>query len=353
MNCHNSGGNREEKIADSDFPEIKDEAKEEKPIKKYLAFGKYPLDSKESWRTLAIGVLIIAVFLQLFEVKITPKFSLPKRTAAAPKGSASANSKNLAAASVSAFDEKKVLPAFVTVPVRWNDLGAKMIKAGIINEEKFVSLYNTRGGLGAEEKRILSSSDNGEIRMTEQNAGFWLNMLWAFGLGNASPVLEKGPMSDPRYGGADRFASTGGWPFAQGDAMGHYGKHKLVNLTADQQALVEKVSKNIYRPCCGNSTYFPDCNHGMAMLGLLELMAASGVSETDMYKIALQVNSYWFPDTYLTLAQYFEGQGADWKKLDPKLLLSSQYSSAAGFKQIQAETAPVKSSSGGGGGCGA
>ena len=30
-----------------------------------------------------------------------------------------------------------------------------------------------------------------------------------------------------------------------------------------------KIAKGIYRPCCNNSTYFPDCNHGMAMLGLL------------------------------------------------------------------------------------
>ena len=59
--------------------------------------------------------------------------------------------------------------------------------------------------------------------------------------------------------------------------MNHYSMHRFIVLTPEQQALVEKVSKGIYRPCCGNSVYFPDCNHGMAMLGLLELMASQGV----------------------------------------------------------------------------
>jgi hypothetical protein len=47
----------------------------------------------------------------------------------------------------------------------------------------------------------------------------------------------------------------------------------LIPLTAEQQALVEEVAAEIYRPCCNNSTLFPDCNHGMAMLGFLELLA--------------------------------------------------------------------------------
>ena len=114
---------------------------------------------------------------------------------------------------------------------------------------------------------------------------------------------------------------------------------------------MERVSKNIYRPCCGNSVYFPDCNHGMAMLGLLELMAAQGTSEEEMYKAALQVNSYWFPDTYLTLAKYFEQRGVEWSKVSPKEVLGAAYSSAQGYQQILAEVEPPQSQ--GGGGCGA
>ena len=120
--------------------------------------------------------------------------------------------------------------------------------------------------------------------MTQENSGTILNLLWAFGLANKNEILEKGPMMDKRYGGAENFASTGGWTLSKGDSMNHYSMHSFITLTPQQQSLVEKVSQNIYRPCCGNSTYFPDCNHGMAMLGLLELLASQGISENEMYK---------------------------------------------------------------------
>ena len=122
-----------------------------------------------------------------------------------------------------------------------------------------------------------------------------LNMFWAFGLANKNDILEKGPMMDPQYGGAENFASTGGWTLAQGKAMDHYSMHKLIVLTPEQQKRVDDVSKNIYRPCCGNSTYFPDCNHGMAMLGILELGASQGQSKQELYATAKSVNDVWFP----------------------------------------------------------
>src|SRR3989338_2228742 len=122
-----------------------------------------------------------------------------------------------------------------------------------------------------------------------------LNMFWAFGLANKNPILESGPMMDTQYGGAGNFASTGGWTLAKGDAMDHYSMHPLVTLTPEQQKIVDEVSKNIYRPCCGNSTYFPDCNHGMAMLGILELGASQGQSKQELYATAKSVNDVWFP----------------------------------------------------------
>lgn len=250
------------------------------------------------------------------------------------------------------IDENQVLPSEgVALPVRWGDLGKKLVEAGAIDAEKFESLYTSRGGLGDEGKALLTGEDNGNLTITSKNSGLLLNFLWAFGLVNKSAVLDEGPMQDPRYGGANRFASTGGWRLAKGDAMEHYSKHALVTLTAEQQDLVNRVSLNIYRPCCNNPTYFPDCNHGMAMLGLLELMASQGVGETDMYKIALKVNSFWFPDTYLTVAKYFKTKGIDWQNVDPVEALGAKYSSASGFRDILAEVEPVSGS--GGQGCGA
>lgn len=222
----------------------------------------------------------------------------------------------------------------VELPVRWGNIGARMIEAGVIDKDKFEALYRERGELSESDKKLLYGADNGNLVITPQNSGVVLNMLWALGLGNKNSILENGPMMDKRYNGAGNFASTGGWTLAQENAMAHYSMHSFLTLTPEQQTLVERVAKSIYRPCCDNSTYFPDCNHGMAMLGLLELMASQGISEADMYKVALQVNSYWFPDTYQTIKTFFESKNLDWNAADPKEILSAEFSSASGYQKV-------------------
>lgn len=242
-------------------------------------------------------------------------------------------------------------PEGVVLPIDWGGRGKKLVEAGVIDQEKFEAIYERRGGLGETEKKLLAGKNNGEILITNENSGVLLNLFWAFGLANKNSILEEGPMQDPRYGGgASRFASTGGWTLAEGSTMDHYSSHAWVVLTPEQQALVEKVSKRIFRPCCGNSTHFPDCNHGMAMLGLLELLAAEDIGEEEMYRIALRVNSYWFPSTYLTIAKYYAEQGISWDEVSFKEVLGPDYSSARGFRRVRSAVEPVQRQ--GGPGCG-
>lgn len=249
--------------------------------------------------------------------------------------------------------EGKVLPSKgVTLPVKWGNLGTKLVEAGVIDSDKFKSIYVQRGQFTDEYKQLLEGINNGKIKITKENSGYILNLFWALGLGSKNEILEKGEMMDPQYGGAGKFASTGGWTIAKGGAMDHYSKHVFFELTPEQQALVDKVSRGIYRPCCGNSVHFPDCNHGMAMLGLLELMASQSASEQDMWNTALTVNSYWFPNNYLTIATYMKGKGVDWKNVNPQEMLSAQYSSSQGFKNIASQVTQPSSQSAGGSGCG-
>jgi len=257
-------------------------------------------------------------------------------------------SKNTASKPERSELEEKVLPLKgIVLPVQWGDLGAKMVSVGVIDAEKFEELYAGRGGLNSEMKELLYGEANGNLKITAENSGTILNLLWALGLGTKNEILERGEMVDPRYGGAGNFASTAGWTLAKGNAMDHYSRHPIVTLTPEQQSLVDGVSENIYRPCCGNSTHFPDCNHGMAMLGLLELMALQGANEEDMYKAALAVNSYWFPDNYLTIAQYLKTKGVAWKNVSPKGILAAGYSSAAGYRKILQQVPPAQRDSGG------
>jgi hypothetical protein len=240
--------------------------------------------------------------------------------------------------------EARVLPKEgVVLPITWGDIGVQMVEAGVIDAPRFEALYEGLENISTQEKNLLYEHNNENVVITRENAGVLLNMFWAFGLANKNEILEEGPMTDEIYGGdPSRFASTGGWSLAVGDPMNHYAKHAFVSLTQAQQQKVESVAKGIYRPCCGNSTYFPDCNHGMAMLGLLQLLAAEGASEDEMFDVALRVNSYWFPETYMTLASYFEQKGTSWNEIDPRRALGTDYSSGSGYQRILQEMEPVK-----------
>ena len=233
----------------------------------------------------------------------------------------------------------------VVLPVVWGDLGKRMVESGVIDQDKFLALYENNPVLKEEAVQLIRGTDSGNLKITRDNSGIVLNLLWAFGLGNKNRVLDEGPMA--QYGDPGRFASTGGWTVAQGNAMDHYSRHSFATLTEDEQRLVEEVAQNIYRPCCDNSTHFPDCNHGMAMLGLLELLASEGISEKDMYRVALQVNSYWFPDTYLTISKYLEVKGVSWGQTDPKEILGYAYSSGSGYRNVLTEVTPSEIKSGG------
>lgn len=290
-------------------------------------------ENKPSLRTSIIIVIALIVGAYYYTSRLPKTFSHPARLSAQQ------------------LQDKVFSESAVELPVRWGDLGVQMTEAGVIDKTKFENLYSQRDGLTEADKKLLESINNGNLVITPENSGVILNMLWAFGLGNKNPILENGPMMDPKYGGAGNFASTGGWTLAQGDAMTHYSKHSFITLTPEQQALVERVSKNIYRPCCDNSTYLPDCNHGMAMLGLLELMASQGVSEVDMYKFALKVNTLWFPDIYESIKTFVTSQDIDWNTVDPKEILGANYSSASGYKRILSKIKPQQQK--GGASCGA
>src|SRR3989338_1123320 len=120
-----------------------------------------------------------------------------------------------------------VLPAGgVVLPVRWGTLGTELAESGVIDKEKFLTLYAGNPELEREaEKMFTEQNDN--LKITGQNAGLLLNFFWALGLGNKNEILETGEMMDPRYGGAQNFASTGGGAIAPVQAPGHYNTPSL------------------------------------------------------------------------------------------------------------------------------
>lgn len=207
----------------------------------------------------------------------------------------------------------------------YGDLGPKMLAGGVIDINKFKP---------AGYENILTKDSNEKIKITTDNAYFLLNFFWAVGLNNKSKILTSGDMV--KYGGEKdlgNFASTGGWNLGKSEAMNYYAKANLFTLTPQQEGLVEIVAANIFRPCCNNSTSFPDCNHGMALLGVLELMAANGADQDEMFEAAKYFNAFWFPGNYYDLAIYFKNkEGLDYKNINARTLLSKEYSSATGYQ---------------------
>lgn len=309
------------------------------------------LDKTNFWRGMALILFGLIILTQLFEISITTRFSLWRNSLQSSSPKTKQATGETIKVDTSSLAQAVLPKEGVVLPIRWGDLGKRMIADGVIDEQKFRALFEE--GLTNTEEQMLSGNSDEPIVLTEQNSRFMLDALWAFGLANKNDILENGEMADKEYGGAGNFASTGGWSLARGAAMDHYSKHGYVALTYDQQALVDKVSLGIYRPCCGNSTHFPDCNHGMAMLGLLELMAKNGVGEAEMYKVALLVNSFWFPQTYMDLATYFLEQGTQWADVDAKTVLGAEYSSAQGYQKTRQQIQSLPKPQQGGGGCGA
>ncbi len=216
-------------------------------------------------------------------------------------------------------------------------LGPKMVTAGIIDLNKFKNVYaQANQALTQNELNILTNGSNKKIAINRQNSYFLLNFFWAVGLGNKTSILTNGDMTKYGQNQVGNFASTGGWSLAAGNPIDYYAKSNLVSLTPAQEAKVLAVSSNIYRPCCNNPTSFPDCNHGMALLGLLEVMAAQGSSENQMYEAAKYFNAFWFPTNYYDLAVYFKNKdGKSFAEVPGEVILGKDYSSATGWQNIK------------------
>ncbi len=244
----------------------------------------------------------------------------------------------------------KVMPSDgFTLPVKWGNLGPRLIALGVIDKEKFEKAVN----LTDEQKKILNEGLDEPLKINADSSQFVVDFLWALGLAQKSIVYEESPMGKEYKKEVGSFSSTGGWSLARGNAVSHLNMHTLIDLTPDQQKKVAEIAKNIYRPCCGNSTWFPDCNHGMAALAAVELMVSQGMPDSEIYKNVLKLNSFWFGSSYLTTATYFARQGTDWENIDAKKVLGAEFSSGSGAAAIAQKVGTLPYGGATGGGCGA
>ncbi|MCL4354440.1 hypothetical protein M1349_03140 [Patescibacteria group bacterium] len=293
--------------------------------------------------------LVVALLLAVFMLGILTNQLMSSSKISTKTASVSQKKKGPDLAKI----EKKVLPEKVIVKINWGSLGKRLTQDGVLDRTKLAQSLTRTNNLPKDVEKYLDGNEK-QIELNQANAHFWLNVLWGFGLANKNKLLDSGDMQTASQNNPANFASTGGYTLGSTDPMSAYSKYSYVALTDKQQQIVEEISGNIYRPCCGNSAAFPDCNHGMAMLGLIELMVSQNRPKQEIYDTALAFNTLWFPQTYLDIAYHFEKANRDYAKIPSQQILSKTFSSSQGYAVIRKEVGALPwPSSKSGGSCGA
>src|SRR3989344_2399543 len=93
--------------------------------------------------------------------------------------------------------QEKVMPQKgYDFKIQWGDLGKKMVEDGVIDEVKLANAVAGSDKLPADLKKYLDGSDQKRITVNQENAQFWVDVLWGLGLANKNEILEKGPMQE-------------------------------------------------------------------------------------------------------------------------------------------------------------
>jgi len=220
--------------------------------------------------------------------------------------------------------------AGVKTAVSFGDSIQRLVAAGAIDPEEFRSLHAAQGNIPEWVERLFAASSAEPILLSAETAPSLLNLLWPLGLATKATFNERTPLNGVRL---PSFASTAGWSLGrERNGYAYFNKVETLRFTEEQEKRVLDVATNTFRPCCDNSTYFQDCNHGSALLGLIELAAAQNMTTGELYRVALAANSYWFPNYYNKTAMYlalFENQS--WTDTPPQTILGARFSSLSGW----------------------
>ncbi len=209
--------------------------------------------------------------------------------------------------------------------VRWGDVVSRMISTGVLDPQKLEDILIKRYGqeMKPEWSAILAGED-ATLEISNDNAVFMMYLLWVLAKHNDNQILHDSQFS--------KYFSN----YDIGVGRAGYGDILLLPLTLAQQQIAKEVAENAYRPCCGNSTAAPDCSHGFSALGLIQLMASQNFSKTEIFDVFVKFNSFWFPETYVKNALYFQiKEDKNWSDVDKELIAGIKYSSLRGSYKVK------------------
>lgn len=237
------------------------------------------------------------------------------------------------------------------LPAKWENSIKQLVDDNALNVSALTQILNNSGQpLTAQEQQILNGTSTINITINSSDSKFVLLVLWSLGINNNDTIISNGPIM--KFGGnPDNLASTGGY-----GPLGtlQLGKLDILNLTPQEQMIANYTALNSYRPCCNNPTMFPDCNHGAAALGLIELMISQGANTTAVFTSLKEFNSFEYPQQYTELAMYLKGKGVDFSSVPGYIIVSRNFSSGSAVTQIQQSLSGSQvGQAGSGSGCGA
>ncbi|MDE1846348.1 MAG: hypothetical protein KGH53_03660 [Candidatus Micrarchaeota archaeon] len=292
-----------------------------------------------SFLPIAAGAILVLAAFYFSSQPLTTQHNFTKQI--------SPNSINLTAISL------QVVPSGgYVLPFRWGKSIKTLVDAGAINVSNFTALIKNSGQqLTGSEKSIINGTYEGYIQFNSTNTEFVQLAFWALGVNNNNTIIRNGPIINasiqysgqinsnattgrtvtPQYVASQYFASTGGYgPIGrlQFSALG------VLRLSAAQQSIADYTAENSYRPCCDNPTAFPDCNHGAAALGIIELLASQGATQNQVLRAVEEFNQYQFPGQYGEIAAYFATQGENYTSINAGAIIGKNYSSLTGYLRV-------------------
>ncbi len=227
----------------------------------------------------------------------------------------------------------------------FGDAIRRLVAAGALDPDKYRAVLAAQGRLPAWVEQLFAAPSASPIVLSQENAPYLLHLLWPLGLSTRAGFNQQSPIRTVRL---PSFASTAGWTLGRANnGYIYFDQVDAVRLTHAQEATALEVATTTFRPCCDNSTFFQDCNHGSALLGLIELGASQGASLDHLYRVARVANSFWFPSQYAMTAMYFAYfQQQPWPTVSPRLALGPDYSSASGWQRNVADALAGRKASG-------
>lgn len=224
---------------------------------------------------------------------------------------------------IAALRSEVAPPDGVSIPVEWGNLLAELKASGVVDTALLnKGLVAARGhGLTAAEEARFNGESHELIRIDNESKTYLMYVFWAVAFVNANPLLNE---SAHMYG--NKTSPVG---------AAKYGSLALFKFSPVQQALIEDVALNSYRPCCNAPTLKPDCSHGFAALGLLEFLTSKGFSRDDLFKTLLQFNIYSFTNEYVDVALMLQEQGQSWSSANATQIIGYSYSSIEAHQAIR------------------